>query len=60
MALTLTEAAKLSNDLLLAGVIETIVKESPVLQALPFVEITGNGLTYNRLRPILRRTLCHP
>ncbi len=48
MALTLTEAAKLSNDLLLAGVIETIVKESPVLQALPFVEITGNGLTYNR------------
>jgi HK97 family phage major capsid protein len=48
MALTLAEAAKLSNDLLLAGVIETIVKESPVLQALPFVEITGNGLTYNR------------
>ncbi len=48
MALTLAEAAKLSNDLLLAGVIETIIKESPVLQALPFVEITGNGLTYNR------------
>ncbi|MBI4200191.1 MAG: phage major capsid protein [Chloroflexi bacterium] len=48
MALTLAEAAKLSNDLLLAGVIESIVKESPVLQALPFVEIVGNGLTYNR------------
>ncbi|MBI4339165.1 MAG: hypothetical protein HY680_04350, partial [Chloroflexi bacterium] len=48
MPLTLAEAVKLSNDLLLAGVIETIVKESPVLQALPFIEITGNGLTYNR------------
>lgn len=48
MALTLAEAAKLSNDLLLAGVIESIIKESPVLQALPFIEIVGNGLTYNR------------
>ena len=35
MALLLTEAAKLSNDVLLTGVIETIVKESPVLQTLP-------------------------
>ena len=48
MALTLAEAAKLSNDLLLTGVIESIIKESPVLQVLPFVEIVGNGLTYNR------------
>jgi len=48
MALTLTEASKLSNDILLQGVIETIVKESPVLQRLPFIEIVGNGLTYNR------------
>jgi len=46
MALTLAEAAKLSNDMLLQGVVETIVKESPVLQRLPFVEIVGNGLTY--------------
>ncbi len=48
MALTLAEASKLSNDMLLQGVVETIVKESPVLQALPFVEIVGNGLTYNQ------------
>ncbi|MFA5309666.1 MAG: major capsid protein [Dehalococcoidales bacterium] len=48
MALTLAEAAKLSNDLLMQGVVETIVKDSPVLQRLPFVEIVGNGLTYNR------------
>src|SRR3989304_2575740 len=48
MALPLAEAAKLSNDILLQGVIETIIKDSPVLQRLPFVEITGNGLSYNR------------
>lgn len=48
MALTLAEASKLSNDVLLQGVVETIVKESPALQRLPFVEIVGNGLTYNQ------------
>ena len=48
MALTLAESAKLSNDIILQGVIETIVLDSPILQALPFIEITGNGLTYNR------------
>ena len=48
MALTLDEAAKLSNDMLLQGVAETIVKDSPVLRQLPFIEIVGNGLTYNQ------------
>ncbi|MEX1254042.1 MAG: major capsid protein [Dehalococcoidia bacterium] len=48
MALTLSEAGKLSNDVLKVGVIETVIKESPVLQTLPFIEIVGNGLTYNR------------
>ena len=48
MALTLAEAGKLSNDVLLTGVIETIVNESPILQALPFIEIVGNGLSYNQ------------
>jgi len=48
MALTLAEGAKLSNDVLLEGVIETAISESPVLQRLPFIEIVGNGLTYNR------------
>lgn len=48
MALSLAEASKLSNDILLQGVVETIVKDSPVLQYMPFIEITGNGLTYNR------------
>jgi hypothetical protein len=48
MALTLDEAAKLSNDMLLQGVVETIIKDSPVLQRLPFIELAGNGLTYNQ------------
>jgi HK97 family phage major capsid protein len=48
VALTLVEASKLSNDHLLSGLIETIAAESPILQRLPFIEIVGNGLTYNR------------
>ena len=48
MALTKSEAAKLTNDLLTRGVIETIVKESQVLSLLPFMEVTGTAVTYNR------------
>ena len=48
MALILSEAAKLSNDVLLQGVIETIITESQLLQHLPFIDIVGNGLTYNQ------------
>ena len=33
MALSLAEAAKLSNDVILQGVIETVVKESRVLDS---------------------------
>lgn len=52
MALTLAEAAKLSNDTLLRGVIETTLTESDILNYLPFVEIVGNGLTYNRVNTV--------
>ena len=48
MALTLVEAAKLTQDLLLRGVVETIVSESQVLAYLPFMDVTGNALTYNQ------------
>ncbi len=48
MAMTKTEAAKLTNDLLLRGVIETVVKESELLARLPFMEVTGTSITYNR------------
>jgi hypothetical protein len=48
MSLSLTEASKLSTDILLKGIIETIVKDSPILERLPFIQITGNSLKYNR------------
>ena len=48
MALTLTEAAKLSNDVVVQGVIETVVKESPVLTLLPFVDLKGTLVAHLR------------
>jgi hypothetical protein len=47
MALTLVDAQVLSHDVLQAGVIETIVKESSVLSVLPFQTIEGNAYSYN-------------
>jgi len=47
MALTLTEAAKYSNDVLQTGVIELLVKDDPILEKLQFKDIKGNGLTYD-------------
>lgn len=47
MALTLTEAAKLSNDQLQQGVIETFVIESSFLDLIPFMDIEGNAYKYN-------------
>jgi len=48
LATLLSEAAKLSNDVMKQGVIETIMKDDPLLSILPWVEINGNALTYNR------------
>ena len=48
MAMTQVEAAKLTNDVMLQGVIETIVKESQLLQLLPFMDVNGTAITYNR------------
>jgi len=48
MAYNLVEAEKYSQDKLILGVIEEIVKDSDILQKLPFIEVVGNGLTYNR------------
>jgi hypothetical protein len=48
VALTLAESAKLSNDMVQRGVIETILEESPVLQMLPFETIEGNSYKYNQ------------
>lgn len=46
MALTLEESAKLSNEQLARGVMETFVQESPILDRIPFMEIQGNAYTY--------------
>lgn len=48
MALTLAEANTLSNDQLRAGVIETIVQESPFLAMLPIITVIGTALRYTR------------
>ncbi len=47
MAITLTEAAKLSTTDLQKGVLETFVQTSPVLDRLPMLEIEGNAYAYN-------------
>src|SRR6185436_15964861 len=48
MALTLSESAKLSQDMLQRGVIETIIEESPVFDRLPFITVEGNSFKYNQ------------
>lgn len=47
MALTLPEAALLSDTALQRGVIETFVLESPILDRIPFLTIQGNAYAYN-------------
>lgn len=47
MALTLAESAKLSQNQLQRGVMETFVQESRVLDRLPLLPIQGNAYAYN-------------
>lgn len=47
MALTLTEAAKLSQNDLQRGVVETFAIESVVLDRIPLLDIMGNAYAYN-------------
>ena len=49
MPMTLVEAAKLeTRNLVRAGVIEQFARTSEVLRVLPFQDIQGNALAYNR------------
>lgn len=48
MAVTLAQAALLSQNDLQRGVIETFVQESAVLDRLPLMEIQGNAYAYNK------------
>lgn len=47
-SVTLAESAKLSQDTLIAGLIESIVTVNHMYQLLPFEGIMGNALAYNR------------
>lgn len=49
MALTLVEAAKLnSGNVVQSAVIEMFARESDILRVLPFQDIAGNAMKYNR------------
>ncbi len=48
MALLLADAQKLTNDVIVQGIIETLVTESAALRYLPFMELNGSALTYNQ------------
>ena len=48
MPLLLADAARLSQDVLVRGVIETLITESAVLRYLPFITLNGNSLRYNQ------------
>lgn len=47
MALTLVESAKLSQNQLARGVMETFVQLNPILDRVPFMPIEGNAFAYN-------------
>ncbi len=47
-SVTLAESAKLTQNQLLAGVIESIVDVNPIYEVMPFQDIEGNALGYNR------------
>ena len=47
-SVTLAESAKLSQNMLVAGVIESVITVNPFFELLPFQGIEGNALAYNR------------
>jgi len=47
-ALTLLEAAKLEKDMVRRGIIQLYAGSSDILMVLPFTNISGNSLKYNR------------
>jgi hypothetical protein len=48
MALLKTEADKMSNNQLVAGVIEEIIERDDIFAALPFVRVNGKAYVYHR------------
>lgn len=47
-SVTLVESAKLEQDMLVAGVIENVITINRMFEVLPFQDISGNALAYNR------------
>ncbi|MAE84056.1 MAG: phage major capsid protein [Flammeovirgaceae bacterium] len=47
-SVTLAESAKLEQDMLIQGIIENVIMVDHFFDVLPFEEITGNALAYNR------------
>ncbi len=47
-SVTLAESAKLSQDTLVTGLIESVITVNHMFQLLPFEGINGNALAYNR------------
>lgn len=47
-SITLAQSALLTQNMLHAGVIETIVDVNPIYEVMPFQDIHGNALAYNR------------
>ena len=47
-SVTLAEAAKLQQNVLVQGVIESIVTVNQVYNVMPFDQIVGNAIEYNR------------
>ena len=46
MPLTLGDAAEMTNDLVVRGIMQTLIKESGVLRHLPFMNLTGTAITW--------------
>lgn len=46
MSFNLVKAGEAAEDALIKGIIEMMLKDSPILQQLPFITIEGNTLTY--------------
>lgn len=60
MPLLKAEAEKLSQDLLLQGVIEEMITEDQMFEILPFKGIVGKGYVYNREKTLSEPTFLDP
>lgn len=60
MALLKTEAEKLSNNMLISGVIEEIIDRDELFALLPFTQVNGKAYVYNRENTISEGAFVDP